>query len=161
MLFGMSASLAKPVVEELDEGLSVVLADWRAWALVVMGVVAFLIQQGALATGQLAPAVATTSLANPVVASIVGIVILEERLAGGLLRKSVAVGALVVAALCAIALAEHEQARGEEECGGAGGRAGSGGGAGSGLTPAVHPDGQLRAPGPPVRALLAEGPVTP
>ncbi len=115
MLFGMSASLAKPVVEELDEGLSVVLADWRAWALVVMGVVAFLIQQGALATGQLAPAVATTSLANPVVASIVGIVILEERLAGGLLRKSVAVGALVVAALCAIALAEHEQARGEDE----------------------------------------------
>ena len=56
---------------------------------------------------------ATTSLANPVVASIVGIVILEERLAGGLLRKSVAVGALVVAALCAIALAEHEQARAE------------------------------------------------
>ncbi len=113
MLFGMSASLAKPVVEELDEGLSVVLSDWRAWALVVMGVAAFLIQQGALATGQLAPAVATTSLANPVVASIIGIVILEERLAGGVLRKSVAVGALVVAALCAIALAEHEQERGD------------------------------------------------
>ncbi|MGE0027400.1 MAG: DMT family transporter [Thermoleophilia bacterium] len=111
MLFGMSASLAKPVVEELDEGLSVVLGDWRAWALVVMGVAAFLIQQGALATGQLAPAVATTSLANPVVASIVGIVILEERLAGGLARKSVAVGALVAAALCAIALAQHEQER--------------------------------------------------
>ena len=115
MLFGMSASLAKPVVEEWDDsGLSAVLEDWRTWALVIMGVVAFLIQQGALATGQLAPAVATTSLANPVVASIVGIVILEERLAGGLLRKSVAVGALVVAALCAIALAQHEQDREEQ-----------------------------------------------
>ena len=114
MLFGMSASLAKPVVEELDDsGLSAVLEDWRAWALVIMGVAAFLIQQGALATGQLAPAVATTSLANPVVASIIGIVILEERLAGGLLRKSVAVGALVAAALCAIALAQHEQEREE------------------------------------------------
>ncbi|HMO01270.1 MAG TPA: DMT family transporter [Miltoncostaeaceae bacterium] len=115
MLFGMSASLAKPVVEELDEGLSVVLGDWRAWALMAMGIAAFLIQQGALATGQLAPAVATTSLANPVVASIVGIVILEERLAGGLGRKSLAVAALVVAALCAIALAEHEQERGEQD----------------------------------------------
>jgi hypothetical protein len=116
MLFGMSASLAKPVVEELDDsGLSAVLEDWRAWALVIMGVAAFLIQQGALATGQLAPAVATTSLANPVVASILGIVILEERLAGGLLRKSVAVGALVAAALCAIALAQHEQGREEQE----------------------------------------------
>ena len=115
MLFGMSASLAKPVVEELDDsGLSAVLEDWRAWALVIMGVAAFLIQQGALATGQLAPAVATTSLANPVVASILGIVILEERLAGGLLRKSVAVGALVAAALCAIALAQHEQGREEQ-----------------------------------------------
>jgi hypothetical protein len=115
MLFGMSASLAKPVVEELDDsGLSAVLGDWRAWALVIMGVAAFLIQQGALATGQLAPAVATTSLANPVVASILGIVILEERLAGGLLRKSVAVGALVAAALCAIALAQHEQGREEQ-----------------------------------------------
>jgi hypothetical protein len=112
MLFGMSASLAKPVVEEWDDsGLTTVLEDWRTWALVIMGVVAFLIQQGALATGQLAPAVATTSLANPVVASILGIVILEERLAGGLLRKSVAVGALVVAALCAIALAQHDQER--------------------------------------------------
>jgi hypothetical protein len=114
MLFGMSASLAKPVVEEWDDsGLAAILEDWRTWALVVMGVVAFLVQQGALATGQLAPAVATTSLANPVVASIIGIVILEERLAGGLLRKSVAVGALVVAALCAIALAQHEQERDE------------------------------------------------
>jgi hypothetical protein len=116
MLFGMSASLAKPVVEELDDGgLADVLADWRTWALVIMGVAAFLIQQGALATGQLAPAVATTSLANPVVASILGIVILEERLAGGLLRKCVAIGALVVAALCAIALAEHEQERGARD----------------------------------------------
>ena len=63
MLFGMSASLAKPVVEELDDsGFVAILEDWRTWALVIMGVVAFLIQQGALATGQLAPAVATTSL---------------------------------------------------------------------------------------------------
>jgi hypothetical protein len=120
MLFGMSASLAKPVVEEWDDsGLAAILEDWRTWALVIMGVVAFLVQQGALATGQLAPAVATTSLANPVVASILGIVILEERLAGGLLRKSVAVGALVVAALCAIALAQHEQDREEQGTAGA------------------------------------------
>jgi hypothetical protein len=115
MLFGISASLAKPVVEEFDEGLAVVAGDWRAWALCAAGLVAFLVQQGALATGQLAPAVATTSLANPVVASIVGILILEERLAGGPLRKAVAIAALVVAALCAIALAEHDQERAGEE----------------------------------------------
>jgi drug/metabolite transporter (DMT)-like permease len=109
MLFGISASLAKPVVEELDTGLETVLTDWVTYAMIGSGAVAFCIQQGALATGQLAPAVATTSLANPVVASLVGVIVLEERLAGGPARKLLAIAALVVAALCAIALAGHEQ----------------------------------------------------
>ena len=110
MLFGLSACLAKPVVEELgDDGLAAVLGDWLTWAMIGTGAAAFLIQQGALATGQLAPAVATTSLANPVVASIIGIVVLEEGLAGGFARKTLAVAALVAAGLCAIVLAEHEQ----------------------------------------------------
>jgi drug/metabolite transporter (DMT)-like permease len=109
MLFGISASLAKPVVEELDEGLATTVGDWRTWAMIGTGAAAFFIQQGALATGQLAPAVATTSLANPIVASIVGILVLEEGLAGGPVRKAFAIGALVAAALCAVVLAEHEQ----------------------------------------------------
>jgi len=109
MLFGISASLAKPVVEELDDGLAATVGDWRTWAMIGTGAAAFFIQQGALATGQLAPAVATTSLANPVVASIVGILILEEGLAGGPVRKAFAIAALGGAALCACVLAGHEQ----------------------------------------------------
>jgi hypothetical protein len=106
MLFGISAALAKPVVEQIGSG---ALDDWKAYAMVGTGALGFLIQQGALATGRLAPAVAAGSLANPVVASVVGALVLEERLAGGILRKTVAVAALVFAGVCAAALAGHEQ----------------------------------------------------
>ena len=47
MLFGLSACLAKPVVEELgDDGLATVLGDWLTWAMIGTGAAAFLIQQG-------------------------------------------------------------------------------------------------------------------
>lgn len=110
VLFGISASLAKPVVDELGaDGVAAAAEDWRAWALLASGGVAFLLQQGALATGNLAPAVAATSLANPAVASVVGAVILEERLAGGVGQKLVAIAFMVIAGLFAAVLAGHAQ----------------------------------------------------
>ena len=110
VLYGISACLAKPVVDELGpDGLATVLADWRTWAMVGSGAVAFGIQQGALAVGHLAPAVAATSLANPVVASLVGALVLDETLAGGPARKVVAIGFLAAAGLCAAVLAAHAQ----------------------------------------------------
>jgi drug/metabolite transporter (DMT)-like permease len=123
VLFGISASLAKPVVEELGpDGLAAVLGDWRTYAMIATGAAAFYVQQGALATGQLAPAVASTSLANPVVSCIVGILVLEEGLAGGLARKGLAIAALAAAALCAAVLAQHEQTGGHEPAAPAAGR---------------------------------------
>lgn len=114
-LFGISASFAKPVVDELGpDGVAATLADPKAWAMVATGAVAFAIQQGALAVGQLAPAVAATSLANPVVASLVGALVLEERLAGGDVRRLVAVGCLVLAGVFAAVLAMHAQPAGPE-----------------------------------------------
>ncbi|MCU0307127.1 MAG: DMT family transporter [Thermoleophilia bacterium] len=106
MLFGLSASLAKPVVEELGAGgVAEAAADWRTWALLGAGGVAFLLQQGALAVGRLAPAVAATSLANPMVATVIGAVILQETLAGGPLRRAAAIGLLVLAGVFATLLA--------------------------------------------------------
>jgi uncharacterized membrane protein len=40
----------------------------------------FVVQQVSLGTGRLAPSVATVSVANPVVAILIGIVLLDERL---------------------------------------------------------------------------------
>ncbi len=112
MLFGISASLAKPVVEQIGaDGLAAALGGWRVYAMAGTGAVGFLLQQGALATGRLSAAVASTSLLNPVVAAIVGALVLEESLEGGAARKTVAIGALVAAGLCAAVLATHERPR--------------------------------------------------
>jgi len=56
------------------------LSHWECYALAVVGVLGFVFQQVSLGTGRLAPAVATVSVANPVVAILIGIVLLDERL---------------------------------------------------------------------------------
>ena len=80
VLFGLCAALTKPVVDALHEGIGVVLSDWQFYVFAVAGIVGFLVQQLSLATGRLAPSVATTSVANPVVSVVLGALLLEERL---------------------------------------------------------------------------------
>ena len=46
----------------------------------MIGVLGFIIQQVSLGAGRLAAAVATVSVANPVVAVLIGVVLLDERL---------------------------------------------------------------------------------
>ena len=58
LFFGLSASFAKPVINDLHVSIGEAAGDWRTWALLGFGFVAFLIQQLSLATGQLAPAMA-------------------------------------------------------------------------------------------------------
>jgi hypothetical protein len=74
----------------------------------VLGV---LLQQIALQTARLAPAVATGSVANPLVGVLLGIALLEERLAPPTSHKVVAFAALgcALAAAVAISLSEERQ----------------------------------------------------
>ena len=80
LLFGLSAGFAKPVIDDLQAGLAEAAGDWRTWSLLGFGFAAFLIQQLSLATGQLAPAMAAVSVANPAISVILGILLFEERL---------------------------------------------------------------------------------
>ena len=80
LLFGLSAGFAKPVIDDLQAGLAEAAGDWRTWCLLGFGFAAFLIQQLSLATGQLAPAMAAVSVANPAISVILGILLFEERL---------------------------------------------------------------------------------
>jgi drug/metabolite transporter (DMT)-like permease len=80
VLFGLSSSLAMPTLDYLHESVGTMLSHWECYALVVVGLLGFVIQQVSLGTGRLAPAVATVSVANPVVAVLIGIVLLDERL---------------------------------------------------------------------------------
>ena len=80
ILFGLSAALTKPTLGFLHEGLGELLSHWEPYALAIAGVLGFVLQQVSLGTGRLAPAVATVSVANPVVGILLGIILLDERL---------------------------------------------------------------------------------
>ena len=81
MLYGLSATLMKPVVENLHtDGLVDVVASWEFWIWAAAGVIGFLFQQLSLSTGKLVPSVATVSVANPVISVLLGALVLQERL---------------------------------------------------------------------------------
>ena len=73
---GLSASFAKPVIDDLHVSIGEAAGAWQTWALLGFGFIAFVIQQLSLATGRLAPAMAAVSVANPAVSVILGILLL-------------------------------------------------------------------------------------
>jgi drug/metabolite transporter (DMT)-like permease len=103
-LFGLSATLTKPVVEALHEGIDVVLSDWMLYALAIAGGLGFVLQQLSLATGALAPSVATVSVANPVISILLGVLLLEERLSRPIWHVFVALVGLGLALGGAVAI---------------------------------------------------------
>ena len=110
LFFGLSATFSKPVINDLHVSLGEAAGDWRTWALLGFGLIAFVIQQLSLATGQLAPAMAAVSVANPAVSVILGILLYEERLTRPTWHVLVA-GAALLAALAgatAITLTNRE-----------------------------------------------------
>jgi EamA domain-containing membrane protein RarD len=85
------------------------LGNWMVYVLGISGVYGVLLQQIALQTGRLAPAMATGSLANPLVGVLLGIVLLEERLAPPTWHKLAAFVARGCAPAAAVAISLSEQ----------------------------------------------------
>ena len=81
LLYGLSATLMKPVVENLHtDGIGEVAGDWETWVWAAAGAIGFLFQQLSLSTGRLVPSVSAVSVANPVVSVLLGALVLQERL---------------------------------------------------------------------------------
>ena len=114
VLFGLSATLTKPVVEALHEGIGVVLSDWMLYVLAAAGGIGFVLQQLSLATGRLAPSVATVSVANPVVSVLLGVLLFQERLSRPTWHVAVALAGLglALAGAVRITLARENGPRG-------------------------------------------------
>ena len=111
MLYGLSATLMKPVVENLHtEGLGSVMAGWQFWVWAAAGIIGFLFQQLSLSTGRLVPSVATVSVANPVVSVLLGALVLQETLdRNPPWHAVVAVAALCVALLGAVVISSARE----------------------------------------------------
>ncbi len=105
VLYGLSASLCKPTVEIFgDSGLGTVLTSWEFYAFAIAGILAFVIQQISLSTGNLAASVATVSVCNPLVSIVIGTLLLDERLEEPRWHKIVAYAGLALALVGAAAI---------------------------------------------------------
>jgi drug/metabolite transporter (DMT)-like permease len=99
-LWGLFAVLTKGVVDRLDDGLWALLRtpELYVWALVAIAGTAY--QQSSFRAGSLTASLPTMTVAEPVVGSVLGIVVLGETLRpgdAGWLTLFVAVGVMVVA----------------------------------------------------------------
>ncbi len=97
VLFGLSASLAKPTLGYLDDGVDEMLSHWEPYVLAVVGILGFVLQQISLGTGRLAPSVATVSTVNPFVSIMIGTFLLDERLSRPAWHVAAAIIGLVLA----------------------------------------------------------------
>jgi len=99
-LWGLFAVLTKGVVDRLDDGLLALVRtpELYVWALVAIAGTAY--QQSSFRAGSLTASLPTMTVAEPVVGSVLGIVVLGETLRpgdAGWLTLFVAVGVMVVA----------------------------------------------------------------
>ncbi|MFN8217381.1 MAG: DMT family transporter [Solirubrobacterales bacterium] len=80
ILFALSAALTKAVVDELGEGPLAILTSWHLYALGAVGYASMTLNQLALNTGSLAPAVATSMAVDPITSVVLGVTVLQESL---------------------------------------------------------------------------------
>lgn len=105
LLFGLSAALTKAVGEQFEEGVVTIFANWHLYALIVVGYASMTLNQLALATGALAPAIATSMAFDPIASVILGMTLLQESLHPSAFSTLAALAALgaVVAGLAVLA----------------------------------------------------------
>lgn len=94
ILFSLSAALTIPVTDALEDGLLEPLRDWHLYALLVVGYTSMTLNQMALSTGALAPAVATSMALDPITSVVLGTTLLQETLHETAFGAVATVGAL-------------------------------------------------------------------
>ncbi|KAA0022385.1 hypothetical protein FOY51_14610 [Antrihabitans cavernicola] len=111
-LFGVAAVLTKGVVAHGGDGMVPLLTSMETYALIVVGLAATLLQQNAYQAGALQASLPATTVAEPVVATALGFLVLGEYLHTDKDLAMLLVGALIAMVAAAVALA---QSTGESE----------------------------------------------
>ena len=97
--FALQASVTKVFVTIVGSGLSSILHSWTVYVLVGSAVIGFALQQSALKTGVLAPAMASSNAVTLFVSVIFGVVIFEEKLFATSAGSVAAIAGLAIALL--------------------------------------------------------------
>jgi uncharacterized membrane protein len=102
--FAFQAAVTKLFVGQLGGGLSALLSTWTPYVLIATALIGFVLQQAALKTGELAPAMASSNSMTFVVSVIIGSTVFGETLAGGGRMILAVIGiVLAVAGIAALA----------------------------------------------------------
>jgi drug/metabolite transporter (DMT)-like permease len=78
--FGLQAAVTKTFVGEIGGGVLGLLADWSTYVLIVSAILGFVLQQSALKTGVLAPAMASSNSVTLFSSVVLGIAVYGEKL---------------------------------------------------------------------------------
>ncbi|MDD7966374.1 DMT family transporter [Actinomycetospora lemnae] len=109
LAYGLVAALTKSVVDLLGDGPIALLTAWETWALVAAAVGGTLLQQAAFGAGPLAASLPAVTVGEPVVAAVLGVVVLGEQVrADGL--EWVLIGVCVVLMVAATAALSRSSA---------------------------------------------------
>jgi drug/metabolite transporter (DMT)-like permease len=98
--FGLQAAVTKTFVTEVGTGLPNLLSSWTVYVLIVSAISGFVLQQSALKTGVLAPAMASTNSVTLFSSVVLGVTVYGESLSrGGGAHVGLAYAGLAVAIL--------------------------------------------------------------
>jgi hypothetical protein len=116
--FALQTAVTKQFDTEIGSGVLAFLADWSVYVLVASAVAGFVLQQSALKTGVLAPAMASSNAVSLFVGVILGAVIYGETLTAGSGHVAPAILGLLLAVGGVIVLARTGGPDGEPAPGG-------------------------------------------
>jgi drug/metabolite transporter (DMT)-like permease len=109
--FGLQAAVTKVFVGELGHGVAHLLATWPTYALLASAVVGFVLQQSALKTGALAPAMAASNASTLVTSVVLGVLVFDETLHDAAARRLPAWSGLALAVVGVVVLARPSAPR--------------------------------------------------
>ena len=103
--FALQATVTKEFMTIVGSGLETLFASWEIYALIGTAVVGFVLQQSALKTGILAPAMASSNAVTLFASVVLGITVFGEKLSNGTDRLAPAFIGLAVALAGVVLLA--------------------------------------------------------
>ncbi len=95
--YALQASVTKVFVTLIGQGISTMLSSWTIYALIASALVGFVLQQSALKTGVLAPAMAASNAVTLFISVVLGITLFGETLSHGNDRLAPAIIGLALA----------------------------------------------------------------
>jgi len=106
--FAFQAAVTKVFVTQLGYGLGAILSSWTTYALILSALAGFALQQSALKTGFLAPAMAAVNAATLGMSVLLGVTLFQESISRGQGRLLPAIIGLTLAIIGVIMLAYPE-----------------------------------------------------